>query len=71
MLYLYLHSRKERNFKYRKRLALIPTKSNRQFKGYRSSSETLALTILWASAHTIAVRAVITLTCSYPGLWRA
>ena len=55
-----MHSRKERNFKYRKRLALIPTKSNRQFKGYRSSSETLALAIIWASAHTIAVRAVIT-----------
>ena len=66
-----MQSSKECIYKYRKRLALIPTKSNRQFKGYRSSSETLALAIIWVSAQTIAVRAVITLTCSYPWLWRA
>ena len=43
-----------------KAFSLIPTRSNRQFIRKRSLSETLALAIIWASAHTIAVRAVIT-----------
>jgi len=43
-----------------KAFSLIPTQSNRQFKRKRSHCEALALAIIWASAHTIAVRAVIT-----------
>jgi len=43
-----------------KAFSLIPTRSNRQFIRKRSLSETLALAIIWASAHTIAVRAVCT-----------
>ena len=43
-----------------KAFSLIPTRSNRQFIRKRSLSETLALAIIWASAHTIVVRAVCT-----------